>query len=389
MTVDAKVAQADATGAVLGGADGAVSTSVSQVAEARRGSLPAVLSTQQIAVGLGLIGLTIWAYLPTFSRLVRIWWSDPQYSHGFLVPLFSGALCWLRRDRIRWDLVRPSWWGVPVLLAGAALRIAGSYLYMEWFEHISLLPVGFGLLLAVGGWQLLKAWWPAVLFLIFMIPFPYRFEVALSDPLQKIATRASTYLLQTIGEPAVAEGNTILVNDHRLEVVQACNGLRMAVSFVALSVAVVMVVNRPIWERLLILASALPIALISNVIRITVTGVLSNHFDAEIAQVFFHDVAGWLMMPLALGLLWGELALVDWILVEEEEPERIRVRPTGAGPVRAGAGQSATSHVAATAAGAKGVESNGSTPAKGQKGANARQGGGARKKKQGARRRKN
>lgn len=279
-------------------------------------------------VGFALVALTFWAYLPTFTRLVRIWWSDPQYSHGFLVPVFAAALCWYRRDRIRWDLVGPSWWGVPVLVGAAALRVAGSYLYMEWFEHISLLFVGFGLLLAAGGWQLFKGWWPAVFFLIFMIPFPYRLEVALSDPLQKIATQASTYLLQTLGEPAVAEGNTILVNDHRLEVVQACNGLRMAVSFVALSVAVVMVVNRPLWERLLILASALPIALISNILRITVTGLLSNHFDAELAQVFFHDVAGWLMMPLALGLLWGELALVNWILVEEEEPQRVKVRPT-------------------------------------------------------------
>ncbi len=282
-----------------------------------------------LVIGLGL--LLIWAYLPSFRRLVRVWWSDPQYSHGFLVPLFAAALCWYRRDRVRWELVRPSWLGVPVLLAGLVLRLFGSYFYMEWFEHLSLLPVVLGLLLAVGGWELCKAWWPGVLFLIFMIPFPYRFEVALSDPLQKIATRASTYVLQTLGEPAVAEGNTILVNDTRLEVVQACNGLRMAVSFVALAVAVVMVVQRPIWERLLILASALPIALVSNIVRISVTGLLSNHVDAEVAQVFFHDIAGWLMMPFALGLLWGELALINWILVEEEVPERVRVRPSAAG----------------------------------------------------------
>jgi len=272
--------------------------------------------------------LVLWAYYPTFDRLVRIWWSDPQYSHGFLVPAFAAALCWLRRDRVQWTRTRPSWWAVPVLFGAAALRLFGTYFYMEWFEHLSLLPLVLGLLLAFGGWPLLRGWWPAVLFLIFMIPFPYRFEIMLSNPLQRIATKASCYLLQTLGEPAVAEGNTILLYDTRLEVVQACNGLRMAVSFVALAVAVVMVVRRPLWERALILASALPIALISNVLRITVTGVLSSHINAELAHVFFHDVAGWLMMPLALGLLWGELALVNWVLTE----------PPQAGPIKVGGG---------------------------------------------------
>ncbi len=269
--------------------------------------------------------VTLWAYYPSFRRLVQIWWSDPQYSHGFLVPVFTAVLCWLRRERVDWSRVRPSWWAVPVLIGAAVLRLFGTYFYMEWFEHLSLLPLCFGLLLAFGGWQLVRGWWPAVLFLIFMIPFPYRFEIMLSHPLQRIATKASCYLLQTLGEPAVAEGNTILVNEARLEVVQACNGLRMAISFVALAVAMVMVIRRPLWERFLILASALPIALISNILRITVTGLLYNHVGGELAHVFFHDVAGWLMMPLALGMLWAELALVNWVLVEEERTGPIKV----------------------------------------------------------------
>ncbi len=312
--------------AVAGEAAGATAPHSDGIAAVLRQTDPRLLA----AVGV-VAAAVLWAYYPSFRRLVQIWWSDPQYSHGFLVPAFAVALCWLRRDRIEWNRVAPSWWSIPVLLGAAGLRLFGTYFYMEWFEHLSLLPLGLGLVLAFGGWELAKAWWPAVFFLIFMIPFPYRFEIMLSHPLQRIATKASCYLLQTLGEPAVAEGNTILVNEARLEVVQACNGLRMAVSFVALAVAVVMVVRRPLWERALILVSALPIALISNILRITVTGVLYNHVGGDLARVFFHDVAGWLMMPLALGMLWGELALVNWVLVEEEE----------VGPIKVGGGQPA------------------------------------------------
>jgi exosortase len=151
--------------------------------------------------------------------------------------------------------------------------------------------------------------------------------VALTDPLQRIATLASTFALQTIGLPALADGNVILLNDVELGIVEACSGLRMLVIFFALSTAVVLVIKRRPWEKALLVASAVPIALVANVTRITVTGVLHETAGREIADAVFHDLAGWLMMPLALGLLWVELKLLSRLLLD-----------TAPGPVRLGFG---------------------------------------------------
>jgi exosortase len=157
---------------------------------------------------------------------------------------------------------------------------------------------------------------PAVLFLAFMIPLPYRLQITLGEPLQRLATLASTYVLQTFGQPALAEGNTILIRDFRLGIVEACSGLRMLVTFITFSTAVCLVVRKPFTDKLCILLSAIPIALVVNVTRIVVTGVMYLHVSSHTATVFFHDLAGWFMMPMALVLLWAELWVLRRLIVE-------------------------------------------------------------------------
>jgi exosortase len=159
--------------------------------------------------------------------------------------------------------------------------------------------------------------WPSVAFLVFMLPLPYRFETALSYPLRRLATVASTYVLQTLGFPAIAEGNIILVDDVALGVVEACNGLGMLVTFFALSTAVTLVFPHSLPVKLLILASALPIAVISNILRITATAILATMFEGDWVQTFFHDFAGLLMVPIAMGLMWLELAVVGKLFVDD------------------------------------------------------------------------
>src|SRR5215813_959038 len=106
-----------------------------------------------------------------------------------------------------------------------------------------------------------------------MIPLPHSLAHALSGPMQSFATVSSTFFLQVLGRPALAEGNVILLNDVELGIVEACSGLRMLMVFFALSTAVAMLIRKPLWEKLLIAGSAVPIALASNVLRITITGI--------------------------------------------------------------------------------------------------------------------
>jgi exosortase len=269
------------------------------------------------AVGVSLLAL-LWAYWTTLAEAADRWAHDPQYSHGYLVPGFALALLWLRRGRLAGAELRPCWWGLVLLLGGVILRLQGTYFHFAWLDPISLLPCLAGLCVLLAGWRCLAWAWPAISFLFFMIPLPYSVSVEFARPLQVFATQASTALLQILGRPAVAEGNVILLNDVELGVVEACSGLRMLVVFFALSTAVAMLISKPLWERLFVAASAVPIALLVNVIRITATGVLHETAGKEVADAVFHDLAGWLMMPVALGLLALELKILKHLLIEPD-----------------------------------------------------------------------
>jgi exosortase len=272
-----------------------------------------------LLVAGGALGLVcLWSYWPTLTGLARRWASDPQYSHGYLVPAFALALLVLRAAQRRAVVWRPSWLGVPVLLTALVLRLVGAYIHFDWLEAASLLVCLAGLFALLGGAAALKWAWPAVAFLLFMVPLPHAVERGLAGPLCSIATAASTYALQTIGLPAVAEAHTIRLGEVQLKIVEACSGLSMLVVFVALSTAVAIVVKRPLLDRVLIAASALPVAVVANVTRITVTGMMHEWVGHEIADLVFHDLAGWLMMPYALALLGLELWLLNKIFVEEE-----------------------------------------------------------------------
>jgi exosortase len=296
-----------------------------------RALLPAIL------IGVPSLGLA-WAFGDTLVELNRTWATNPQYSHGYLVPLFAAYLLWMRRDRLDRSALRPSWLGLPVLGFGLGLRLYGGYFFYTWLEMIALIPCVAGLVLTLGGRAAGRWAWPAVLFLAFMIPLPYRVATSMSGPLQHLATVTSTFVMQTCGLPALAEGNVILLNDAEIGIVEACSGLRMLVVFFALATAVAMVARRPLVDRLIVLASAVPIALAANIARITATGALHEFTDSATANAFFHDVAGWFMMPLALVLLALELkllaALIPVVPVERYRPTRQPVarRPVAARP---------------------------------------------------------
>lgn len=250
-----------------------------------------------------------------FSR----WSTEPQYSHGFVIPLMAIGLGWLRRERVLPGIARCSSWGLPLLMAGIACHLTAVYLYVEALDGVGLLLSLQGCLLLVWGRRLFRGLWPAVAFLAFMLPLPFQLERLLSEPLQLLGAAESAWFLQTLGIPAVAQGATILMGETRLGVAEACSGLRMLMVFLAISVAAALISRRMHWERLLILLSAIPIALICNVLRIVATGVAHQYMGQQTADLIFHDLSGWLMMPMAMLLLWAELRLLDWLLIEADD----------------------------------------------------------------------
>jgi exosortase len=202
-----------------------------------------------------------------------------------------------------------------LLLIGIGLNWASTYYYYTLLGAFSLLPTLAGLAVLAFGADGLKWAGPSIAFLFFMIPLPGMFSGLLAHPLQRLATECSTYLLQLFGIAAVAEGNIILLSEGRIGVVEACSGLRMLILFFAISGAVAMLIRRPLWERLFVLASAAPIALSANIIRITATGILHETCGAAVADGFFHTVGGLVMGPLALGLLFLEMMFLSRALL--------------------------------------------------------------------------
>jgi exosortase len=255
------------------------------------------------------------------------WSHDPQYSHGFLVPVFAGVVLWHRRERMPRAL-QPCWWGLAALAAGVLVRLCGAFFVVEALDAYSLLPALAGLCLLLGGWATLRWAWPAIAFLGFMMPLPFTLDMLLAHPLRRLATTASTFSLQTLGFPALSEGNIIHIDDVKLGVIDACSGLGMLMTFFALATALAIVIQRPLADKLLIVASAIPIAVIANVARITLSGMVHCWWGAG-AGVALHDWAGWVMMPLALGLLWLELRYLDRLLVAGEAPTPLPIDYSG------------------------------------------------------------
>ncbi|MHB1034191.1 MAG: exosortase/archaeosortase family protein [Pirellulales bacterium] len=283
-------------------------------------SAPAKSTNDQMipAVTLGILVLAIvYAYGKT---LLEVWdaWDKPEYSHGYLIPAFTAVLLWLRYEPFRAVSTVERWCGVALLAAGFALSFTGSYLAITSLDMISFLPSLGGAFLLVGGWSMLRWAGPAIGFLIFMFPLPGVMARNLLNPLQKVATVCSTFALQTMGIMAMRDGNRIDLGDLQMGVVEACSGLRMVTIFLALAVALVLIIKLPRWQQLIIIASAIPIALVVNITRITVTGVLYLTVSEEIANAVFHDLAGWLMMPMALGLLFVEYQMLKHLMIDDD-----------------------------------------------------------------------
>jgi exosortase len=261
-----------------------------------------------IVAGTLLLAFAGWCYWPTLGELVRVWDSSPDYSHGYLVIPLAAWFLWLRRGRLPWYHFGPSWWGFSLIALAACLRLVGARFYIPELDSCSLPIWAAGVCWLVGGWRFLLWASPSLAFLFFMVPLPATIETLLNRPLQALATTMSTWTLQSLGQPAIAEGSTILLGDNILEVERACSGLRMFYGILALAVATV-IITRARWAvAICLLAAVAPVAILANVLRITTTGLLYDYASSESARKFSHDLAGILMIVVAIAffmlVLW-------------------------------------------------------------------------------------
>jgi exosortase len=273
-------------------------------------------STALAAAACAALGT--WSFWPTFQALIACWISEPDYSHGLLTPLIVGAVLYWRRGLFPTSLEPNHRLGLVLIGGSLALRALGALLFVDALDNWSLILWLAGTLSLVGGWKLIGWTLPALGFLLLAMPLPFHLEHLCSSPLQRAAVASSTWVLQTIGLPAFAEGSTVVLGEHRLEVARACAGLRIFMGMLALSLVWSLASKQPGLQRLLLFVCAVPAAIAANVGRIVLTGLCLMYLPAALAERLVHDAAGWLMIPLAIGLLALAQAWFSRVIVVAE-----------------------------------------------------------------------
>ena len=254
-----------------------------------------------VLVLLGILGALYWA---TLRDLVWQWWDDPNYSHGFLVPLFSGFLIWQRRKDLRALTPEGSWLGLPVLLAGIGALLLGDIGAENFLLRSSLVLVLAGLVLFHLGRKIFRLLAFPLAFLLFMVPLPATVFYAVAFPLQNLAARNAAWALDLLGVPVLLDGNVIHLSQISLGVTEACSGIRSLISLLALAVAWAYLTLPGIWTMLILVASAVPITIVANAGRVVSTGLIGQQFGVQYAQGFFHTFSGWVIFLFAfVGLL--------------------------------------------------------------------------------------
>ncbi len=248
-------------------------------------------------------GLLVLVYAPVLVDLVSDWWNDPNYSHGFLVPVVSGYLLWKKRDKLAGSAGESSKFGLPLLALALALFVVGSAGAEYFTVRVSFIVALAGLTLYHFGAAFLRQVWFELGFLLFMIPLPYVIYYSVTFPMQLFATKVSIKALALIGVPAVQQGNIIHLSGISLEVAEACSGIRSMLSLLALGALFSYFSQRGPIKRSALFLSTIPIAVITNSARVFITAVLAFTIDAQVTEEPLHGLMGLSVFVMAFALL--------------------------------------------------------------------------------------
>jgi exosortase D (VPLPA-CTERM-specific) len=264
-----------------------------------------------------LAGLLLWPYLSILIHLVGEWWQNPNFSHGFFVPLFSAFVVWQERSTLARLVPRPSWWGLLILGFGLGVLVLGQMGAELFLSRFSLLMVLAGLIVLFLGWDFFRALLFPWAFLVLMIPLPAIVLNQITFPLQLLASKLASTILQWLSVPVLREGNIIYLAAMPLEVAEACSGIRSLMSLATLAMIYGYLMERNNAVRVVLALASLPIAVAVNSLRVVITGLLVQYWDPDKAQGFFHEFQGWLMFVASLAILYLLHRVIRLIWPEE------------------------------------------------------------------------
>jgi exosortase len=264
-----------------------------------------------------------WLYFDVLRRLTSDWYNDENYSHGLLVPFIAAYALWQNRDELRATTMRPLTWLGATLMVGAVLLLWAGTIGAEMFiTRISFLCALISLVLYFGGFDWLKQMGFPLLLLLLAIPIPLLIFNRIAFPLQLLASDYAARIINLIGIPAFREGNVIELAQMKLEVVEACSGIRSLMSLATLAVTYVYFAEPRWWRKIVLVAAVIPIAIATNAARVTATGIMAHYHGEAAAQGFQHTFSGWLMFVVAMLLLLAVAQLLR--AISRFLPERWR-----------------------------------------------------------------
>jgi exosortase len=252
-----------------------------------------------------IVGALVLAiYWRVLAKLVTDWWQIPDYSHGFLVPVFAGYLVWDRRRNLLGTNLAPNWGGLGVTAFALVVLFLGVYGAELFLSRVSLIILLAGLVLSFGGWELLRELRFVLLVLLLAIPIPSIMFNEITLPLQILASKLGSALLPLFGVPVLREGNIIELAAVKLEVAEACSGIRSLISLFTLSVFYGYLFEKALARRVVLALASIPIAIAANGLRILGTGLCVQYWDPDKALGFFHEFSGWVIFLVSLGCLF-------------------------------------------------------------------------------------
>ncbi len=292
------------------------SAEIAPLLSTREGRLSSTLPPWQ---GAALVLLIVWLYASILARLFLQWVgpnSDPNFQHGIFVPLFALFILWQDRARLKAIPPTPSWAGLPMVVLGLLMLVLGVLGAELFFSRVSLLVLLAGLTILFRGWSFFRAVLFPWAFLMLMIPIPNLVLQQVTFPLQLQAATLASALLELVQVPVLRQGNVIVLASMPLDVAEACSGIRSLLTLVTLAIIYGYLMETRMWVRVVLVCSAVPIAVVANSFRIFGTGLLVQYWDPDKAEGFFHAFSGWLIFMVALimlfalhhviSLIWGE-----------------------------------------------------------------------------------
>ncbi|HXB70958.1 MAG TPA: exosortase [Candidatus Acidoferrales bacterium] len=246
--------------------------------------------------------LLIGCFAPVLGRLIHQWDHDPDMGHGFFVPLVAGFIIWQRREELAAVKPEPNMWGLALVMFGGLQLMLGTLGAELFTARLAFVLSLIGVVWFLGGTVMLKKLAFPLFLLFFMIPIPAIIYSSLTLKLQIFASRMADEALTLLDVPVFREGNILDLPNQRLSVVEACSGIRSLLSLTFLSLVYGYFFEKKTWLRVLLFFSTIPIAIIANASRVTITGIMTQ-VDPKLAEGFFHEAEGWVIFMVALGIL--------------------------------------------------------------------------------------